>query len=55
MYAKKEKVYTAQNYTPFLPKSNRANMLPSCTFGNPILDYFNRADVREAFNIPSNI
>jgi serine carboxypeptidase-like clade 1 len=30
-------------------------MLPACTFGNPILDYLNRADVREAFNIPADI
>lgn len=54
-HSKKENVYTAADYTPFLSKSNRANMLPSCTFGNPILDYLNRADVRDALNIPSNI
>lgn len=30
-------------------------MLPSCTFGNPILDYLNRADVREALNVPTYI
>jgi carboxypeptidase C (cathepsin A) len=53
--AKKENVYTAADYTPFLQKSNRANMLPACTFGNPILDYLNRSDVREALNIPSDI
>jgi carboxypeptidase C (cathepsin A) len=53
--AKKENVYTAADYTPFLQRSNRANMLPACTFGNPILDYLNRSDVRDALNIPSNI
>jgi carboxypeptidase C (cathepsin A) len=53
--AKKENVYTAADYTPFLQRSNRANMLPACTFGNPILDYLNRSDVREALNIPSDI
>ena len=30
-------------------------MLPPCTFGNPIMDYFNRADVRTALHIPSDI
>jgi hypothetical protein len=30
-------------------------MLPPCTFGNPILDYFNRDDVRAAMNIPSDV
>ena len=54
-HAKKEDVYSAADYTPFLTRSGRSNMLPACTFGNPILEYLNRVDVRDAINIPTGI
>jgi len=54
-----KKIYTAADYTPFLakkkPESHRLSMLPPCTFGVPITDYFNRADVKAALHIPSDI
>lgn len=51
------KTYTAYDYTPFInnPAKSGANMLPPCTFGNPLLDYFHRDDVRAALNIPESV
>lgn len=51
------KTYTAYDYTPFIsnPAKTGANMLPPCTFGNPLLDYFHRDDVRAALNIPESV
>jgi len=52
------KTYTARDYTPFLSrppkKEHHLAMLPPCTFGNPITDYFNRDDVRKALHVPSD-
>lgn len=31
-----------------------SNELPPCTFGNPIMDYLNRDDVRAALHIPAD-
>ena len=54
-----KKVFTAADYTPFLHQkksdSHKLNMLPPCTFGMPIMDYLNRADVRAALHVPSDI
>lgn len=30
-------------------------MLPPCTWGNPLLEYYGRDDVRTALNIPSDV
>jgi hypothetical protein len=30
---------------------NQSNELPPCTFGVPLMDYFDRADVRESLHI----
>jgi hypothetical protein len=50
------KSYTAYDYTPFLDNPFKdTNMLPPCTFGNPLLDYFHRDDVRTALNIPESV
>jgi len=53
------KHYTAADYTSWathklLRKNNethRVKNLPPCTFGQPIIDYLNSADVREALHI----
>jgi carboxypeptidase C (cathepsin A) len=50
-----EKFYTAADYTPFLETAEGANGLPPCTFGNPIIDYYARDDVRAALHIPDEV
>lgn len=45
------------DYTPWLkPRSpsSAANELPPCTFGEPIMAYFDDADVRSALHIPED-
>ena len=51
------KHFSSRDYTPWLyPKSREsANELPPCTFGYPIMDYLNRADVREAFHVAPEV
>lgn len=50
--------YSLLKITPFLQRGekplgeHRLSMLPPCTFGNPILDYLNRADVKTALWSP---
>lgn len=53
MYESKRKGVTAADYTPWLFTNEQleANGLPPCTFGTPIMDYFDRTDVRDALHI----
>lgn len=47
------KTYSAHDYTPWVKhRGTPSNELPPCTFGNPIMDYLNRDDVRHALHIP---
>ncbi len=53
-----KKSYSAADYTPWLFKSLDKNLLrdlPPCTWGDPIIDYFNQAEVRQALHIPDSI
>ena len=46
------------SYTPWLHHGKPSHMLkelPPCTFGTPILDYLNLAEVRAELHIPSDI
>ena len=50
----KRKGVTAQQYTPWIYKGREElndSSLPPCTFGVPIMEYFDRADVRAALHI----
>jgi len=57
-----KKSYTAADYTPFLYKSKvqangqkKLKDLPPCTFGTPIIEYFNNAQVRADLHIPAAV
>jgi serine carboxypeptidase-like clade 1 len=50
------------DYTPWVHKKlNKEgklmgyNDLPPCTFGVPIIDWINRADVRQSLHIPDKV
>lgn len=50
--------YTAKDYTPWaFPKLDKKHLgeLPPCTFGEPIIEYLNRADVRSLLHIPTDV
>ncbi len=50
--------YTAKDYTPWaFPKLSKKHLqdLPPCTFGDPIIEYLNRADVRSLLHIPTTV
>ena len=52
------KGFSARDYTPWLETefySNSDSSLPPCTFGIPLTDYLNQADVREAMHIPEDV
>lgn len=56
MYNSTRKGVTPQQYTPWLYTEERLaaqdqNGLPPCTFGTPLMEYFDRADVRAALHI----
>lgn len=58
----KKKGMTAKQYTPWLhpkadPEENDdvADSLPPCLYGVPVVNYMNRADVREALHIPDEL
>lgn len=46
---------TAKQYTPWLGTSDPADSLPPCTFGTPLMTYFDRPDIREALHIDSKV
>lgn len=53
-----KKSYTWHDYTPWARKwgsRKQSNLgeLPPCTFGTPIVEYLNSADVKEALHIPT--
>ena len=56
-----KKGYTSQEYTPWLyrhfgdEEKKRLLDLPPCTFGIPLIDYFNREDVRSLLHIPTTV
>lgn len=55
-----KKTYTAKDYTPWLFKTeaqeeHRLTELPPCTFGIPIVDYFNDPTVRTLLHIPNTV
>jgi len=54
-----KKSWTAKEYTPWaFPKidaKHNLKELPPCTFGDPIIAYFNRADVRSLLHIPTTV
>jgi len=56
-----QRAVTAADYTPWLFKhtkngeQHRLRGLPPCTFGNPIIDYLNQADVRAKLHVPTDI
>lgn len=37
------------------PKSNQVSQLPPCIYGQPLIDYFGRKDVRTALHIPDSV
>jgi len=66
LYSSEKKGMTAADYTPWLyPKSRRDagaaadplgdDTLPPCTFGTPLMTYFDRTDVRTALHIDADI
>mmetsp|Transcript_63889 Transcript_63889/g.88218 ORF Transcript_63889/g.88218 Transcript_63889/m.88218 type:complete len:384 (-) Transcript_63889:87-1238(-) len=59
LYSNK-KSFTAADYTPWAfraptQEEHRLTGLPPCTFGNPIIDYLNSSEVRDALHIPDSI
>jgi len=62
-----KKVFTAAQYTPWVSllkgKKNSSesttkdssNELPPCIYGQPVTDYLNRQDVKDALHIPSDV
>lgn len=50
------KVATALDMTPWAFR-NRDSLgeVPPCIFGEPVIKYFNRVDVRAAFHIPDKV
>jgi hypothetical protein len=53
-----KKSYTAKDYTPWLFKNEaksgkRLMELPPCTFGEPLIEYFNSPEVLSALHIKS--
>ena len=58
-----KKSYTSRDYTPWAFKkideakkaSKKLTELPPCTFGDPIIAYLNRDDVRSLLHIPSDV
>ena len=54
--AEARKVFSSNDYTPWLKHpSMQSNELPPCTFGNPIMEYLNREDVRAAMHVPAEL
>lgn len=56
-----KKGYTAYEYTPWLFRNlndehkKRLLELPPCTFGIPLIEYFNDETVRNLLHIPTDI
>ncbi len=55
-----KKAATPRDYTPFLslhPKGSEKHLqdLPPCTFGTPIIEYFNDNNVRNLLHIPQSV
>ena len=55
-----KKYATPQDYTPwafpsFAQDRTLLRDLPPCTFGYPLIEYLNRADVKESLHIPSYV
>lgn len=51
-----KRFFTAKDYTPFVFKKSSSSKkalkeVPPCVYGQPIIDYFNSADVRTALHI----
>jgi len=54
-----KKAATAKDYTPWAfnikdPEGKHLQELPPCTFGQPIIEYFNDPTVRKLLHIPIN-
>jgi hypothetical protein len=53
-----KKTYTSKDYTPWAYKNTESKLLkdlPPCTFGVPIIDYFNDPTVRHLLHIPDSV
>lgn len=61
-YQKRKRGMTAKDYTPFAFPNDEflekhemdGASLPPCTFGTPLMEYFDRVDVRTALHIPES-
>ena len=53
-----KKYATALDYTPWLKKnplfSKKLKELPPCTFGEPIIEYLNKEEIRNSLHIPQH-
>lgn len=54
-----KKYFTAKDYTPWLKhlgyREEDLGETPPCVYGKPIIEYFNRKDVRTALHIPETV
>jgi len=55
-----KKSFSSMDYTPWLYKNANEDKkhlkeLPPCTFGTPIINYFNDATVRTQLHIPTTV
>jgi len=47
---------TADQYTPWLFEGpNRLKVIPPCSFGQPVIDYYNKPEVRQKLHIPDHV
>lgn len=54
-----KKVFTQNEYTPWLRrlrnKQQEVGEVPPCVYGKPLIEYFNRKDVRAALHVPETV
>lgn len=51
-----KKYFTAYDYTPWMkPRRKDVGVVPPCVYGQPVIDFFNKAEVRTALHIPESI